>query len=193
MTNVRCPSCGSDTVEIKNLSETRQLTLGPEFSYMVPTHVCESCGEEGDFNGSGDSFRENAIQLARKELASNLIEGIHDIGLKLSHVERALELPQRTISSKWRTGISASGLALLRIIRTMPWIVNIADNKFTKESIGNEIMNVMQNRGVTVETATGPENKVCIKIIRAETKAVRNSGVTINFDPDLTFASTGTT
>lgn len=167
MTSLRCPSCGSENVSVQNVTEKKQLTLGPEFSYDVPIHVCASCGEEWDLKGEGDAYREQALDIARKELAGILIEDIQNKGLKLSYVERALELPQRTISSKWRIGISASGLALLRIISSMPWIVNIADNKFSSGAIGREIAKVLVDNGATIETVIGIENGINIKVTTA--------------------------
>lgn len=187
-TTLSCPSCGSHNVKVQQVKETRQLTLGPEFSYDVPVHVCENCGEEIDFNGEGDASREVALELARKELAGFLIEDIQRKGLKLSYVERALELPQRTISSKWRVGISASGLALLRIVSAMPWVTNIADNKFTNSAIGHEITRVLVDNGATLQTALGTENGIHVKITRASDLLNRD----LNIDANQMLLSTGT-
>lgn len=146
MTSVLCPVCGSDKVQTVETTESRQLTLGPVFQYALPMHKCDVCGEEGDFNGSSDPVREDHLQKAREHLAIQLIDEIAAAGLKIAYIERAFELPQRTISSKWRTGkISAPGLALLRVIRTMPWIVHVADQKFSAGSIAKAIATEFQN------------------------------------------------
>lgn len=187
MNTIKCPTCGSEKISTEQMEETRQLTLGPEFSYTVPIHVCENCGEEGDFNGSGDASREKALEIARIELAGILINDIQSKGLKLSYIERAFELPQRTISSKWRIGISASGLALLRIISAMPWVAQIADSKFTNLAIAQEMAKVLVDSGATFETTAGGKNGIHIKITRASTLNTH-----INFDANQMLVSTGT-
>lgn len=189
MNKINCPNCGSENIKVVLQKESRQLTLGPEFSYEIPMSVCEICGEEGDFAGDADVFREKAITDAKKNLAAHLIEDIQKLnGLKLAYVERAFELPQRTISSKWRSGVSASGLALLRIISAMPWIVNIADNKFTESAIGYEIARVLRDKGATFESSVGSQNGMHIKI----TKAAENSAYTGIEDSNHFLVRTGT-
>jgi len=168
---IECPACGSNNVEDIKVNETRQLTLGTEFSYLIPSHRCKNCGEEGDFNGEANQVREDAMALAKENLAKDLINSISDSGLKLAYVERAFEIPQRTISSKWGTGkISASGLALLRIVKTMPWIVHIADHKFSKETIAGTIHSVWEgiyrdnNFPVTYSASYGSTTSVHVHI-----------------------------
>jgi hypothetical protein len=50
-------------------------------------------------------------------------------------MERALGLPARTLA-RWKneqtTSPSAAGVALMRIIRTFPWILEVADVQFDK-------------------------------------------------------------
>ena len=50
----------------------------------------------------------------------------------MSAIERALSLPQRTLT-KWKNGVikpSAAGLALMKYIRTFPWLIEVAENNF---------------------------------------------------------------
>jgi hypothetical protein len=48
----------------------------------------------------------------------------------MAFVERALELPQRTMM-RWKKGqLSDAAIALLRIIGTYPWIMDVADAKY---------------------------------------------------------------
>lgn len=188
MTNLICPSCGANKVRVQQVEEIRQLTLGPEFSYTVPMHVCDSCGEEWDSAGLGDEFREKAYGIARKKLTDILIDDIqNNKGLKLSYIERAFELPQRTISSKWRSGISSSGLALLRIVSAMPWIVHIADGKFTQAAIGRELTKVLVDNGASLLVEEGLKNEIQIKVTRTETNFSAAS-----IDTSRMFVSTGT-
>lgn len=154
MSKITCTACGSDDVVKISQKETRQLTLGDEFTYDVNMYHCNECGEEGDFADKNDAIHERHMEEARKKLAAQLIDSIAADGMKMAYIERAFEIPQRTISSKWKNGsISASGLALLRIVKTMPWTVHIADNKFSNESIKQTIASVfghiVKNEGVS--------------------------------------------
>lgn len=168
----------------------RQLTLGPEFVYLVPTNICNNCGEEWDAGADADKNRELALAQARKDLAAYLIDDlIEKEGLKLSYIERAFELPQRTISSKWRGGISSSGLALLRIIKAMPWIVNIADNKFSPSAISYEVGNLLIANGTTFETTVGDRNGIHVKITKTANET-KNQHAKI--DMNTMMLSTGT-
>ncbi len=172
MNNLECPACGSEKIKDLNITEVRQLTLGSEFSYQIPIHACEVCGEEGDFNGKADGIRELAMANARVNLAKDLISSISETGMKLAYIERAFEIPQRTISSKWGSGkVSASGLALLRIVKSMPWIVHIADNKFDRKEIRSTVQLVWGNMlrdhkiPLTYSTTEGPLTSINVEFI----------------------------
>lgn len=146
MSKINCDACGSENVIKIPHEESRHLTLGSEFQYQVPMYQCQSCGEEGDFSHQADEIRETALQEAREKLAIQLIDDIAEGGVKLAHIERVFEIPQRTIASKWRKGsISASGLAFLRIVKTMPWITEIAEQKFTPQSIKHTVGRVCEH------------------------------------------------
>lgn len=48
----------------------------------------------------------------------------------MAYIERALRLPQRTLA-RWKTGeCSAPAIALLRLVRTYPWLLAVADDSF---------------------------------------------------------------
>lgn len=144
MNKPTCDACGSSNTQIVTSEETRQLTLGEEFSFSVPSYKCLDCEEEGYLGQETEQIRSCEMDKARAKLAVNLIDQISDSGIKLAYIERAFELPQRTISSKWRSGrISASGLALLRIVKMMPWTVEIADNKFSRVTIFHSLVNAV--------------------------------------------------
>jgi len=91
---------------------------------------CLVCGESGDFSGANDEQIVKALEIAKKESAVVMLEYLSNLGIKMSYMERALELPTRTIA-RWKGGeLSAATLALLRIIRTFPWILEVADAHF---------------------------------------------------------------
>lgn len=58
------------------------------------------------------------------------IEKLNKLNISMALFERVFELPSRTLT-RWKNGdFSASALALLRIIMTYDWIVEVAANKF---------------------------------------------------------------
>jgi hypothetical protein len=64
-----------------------------------------------------------------------MLEALATEGIKMSYLERALELPART-TTRWKSGeVSAATLALLRITRTYPWILEVADSHFDERVV----------------------------------------------------------
>lgn len=54
------------------------------------------------------------------------------VGITMAMFERVFELPTRTLT-RWKGGdFSASALALLRIVATYPWIIEVAEHKFER-------------------------------------------------------------
>lgn len=146
MSSINCPNCGSE--DVKSLSEvnTRQLTLGREFEYESVLHECNTCGEKGDFTGDGDTKYLVALKDAQKALQKSLIDDLGKMGFTMAYIERALELPQRTLA-RWKNGdLSAANLALLRIIRTMPWILNVADHNFNQQYITSKMFSIIAEK-----------------------------------------------
>lgn len=60
-------------------------------------------------------------------------------GHTLASMERALDLPNRTLS-KWRTeGTSMAGVTLVRLLRTFPWLLNVAAHDYSQSVAFTEI------------------------------------------------------
>ena len=143
--SVICPSCGaSDVVRQEKLSYG-QLTLGPEFSYKEVLHKCNSCEEEGDFLAETDQHYVSAQKDAQIVFAKNILESMSNVGITMAMFERVFELPTRTLT-RWKNGdFSASSLALLRIIATYPWIIEVAENKFERNYASFVVIKVAAN------------------------------------------------
>ncbi len=130
--SVICPSCGSNAVSRHEKNSFGQLTLGHQFSYKAVSFKCKTCNEEGDFLGISDQNYMDAQKDAQTTFAKNILENMSSVGITMAMFERVFELPTRTLT-RWKNGdFSAGALALLRIIATYPWIVEVAEHKFER-------------------------------------------------------------
>lgn len=141
---IMCPACGATDVIESISTEFKQLTLGPDFEVKFSNYHCNVCGEEGDFSLANDSVVASATKEAQKVFVKNTLNEF-DSKIPLVRIERALELPFRTLN-RWKSGdFSASSLALLRILKTYPWIIDVADNRFNKRSASVSLIQAAAN------------------------------------------------
>ena len=132
MAERKCPACGSTDIKDEGVNITLKEPFGGQDIVEIHEIVCSLCGSRGDF------FNENDISLsdAHKKLEQKSIENIlNDFAhnkVSMSAMERALGLPQRTLT-KWKNRNSApssTGLALMRLIRLFPWLLDVAEMKY---------------------------------------------------------------
>jgi hypothetical protein len=91
------------------------------------------CGESGDFADKNDSLIEAAVERLNSRAVEEIVQFLASVGLTMAYIERALELPQRTIM-RWKAGEhSAAAVALLRLLRTYPWLLKVAECGFEKK------------------------------------------------------------
>ncbi|MDD5275562.1 MAG: hypothetical protein PHR16_05725 [Methylovulum sp.] len=122
-----CPACGSDSINTSEIHNRIHIAYGDNDEYIEVVDHCLSCGEEGDFSDVNNTEINRVLNQAKRHSVCNIIDFLQDQNVKTAYLERALELPARTVN-RWKTKEpSASGLALLRIIRTYPWILEVAD------------------------------------------------------------------
>lgn len=128
--NVTCPACGSAKVERRETREAIPVPYGPVAAFEAVTYVCETCGTEGDFGAENTASAGAAIKKSDAIAAEGILRWLSERGVSAAHFERALRLPMRT-SARWKSGeVSAAGLALLRLVRTYPWLLQVADASF---------------------------------------------------------------
>ena len=134
--NITCPFCDSTEVERIVINESFPVPFCEDAVIPRTTFRCNNCEEEGDFDGSLDKDLTRAIGKANIASAPKLMDELKQIGITMTYLEKALRLPFKT-SSRWkRGGISRSSLALLRIIRFSPTLLEVADDNFSNEAIG---------------------------------------------------------
>lgn len=88
----------------------------------------------GDFAQQNDARVAEALERAVRDSARAIIDQLAERGISMAYFERALQLPQRTLA-RWKEGGSAAaGIALLRLVRTYPWLLRVADHGFSEAS-----------------------------------------------------------
>lgn len=128
--NRQCPACGSEDVETKEDTREIRATFGPAVHVLHMVDTCSTCGEAGDFEATNDARIDLAIEESIRASVPCMLELLARHGVTMAYLERALELPMRT-AARWKSGEhSAAAIALLRIVATFPWVLEVAENGF---------------------------------------------------------------
>jgi len=138
--DIQCPICGSPDVDQQNEVRTYAPPFGTPHTYSIEIAHCRSCGERGDFRGNGSKAAAAAIEIADRESLDAILGSLAADGFSMAYIERALRLPARTVA-RWKTGeYSKAGLALMRIVRAVPWILEVADANFTQRAVSDALL-----------------------------------------------------
>lgn len=132
MTNIQCPACDSKDVESYGKSIWLSESLGPKKKIQLIENKCKNCNTIGDFNNQNEIQLKEALAELKTETAISILEKFQNQKLNLSAMERVLELPQQTFA-KWKNGLmnpSATGVILLKFLKTFPWLIEIAKHNF---------------------------------------------------------------
>ena len=130
--NKLCPVCGSDKLERVVQKESINGDLGKNLFVDIPHAKCNVCGFEGDFFGENEKVIEKALSTLDKAYIEDALNYFNESKINFAGIERAIGLPQRTLT-KWKSGNSmptAAGIALLKFLRTFPWLIEVAENKY---------------------------------------------------------------
>lgn len=129
-----CPFCDSDNVEKVTIAERFPIPFNDNAQIEHPLFRCNNCEEEGDFDNSYDREVTKAIDKANLASAPALMDALAKSGKTMTYLEKALRLPYRT-TARWKRGrVSHSALALLRIIRFSPDLLELADDNFSEQA-----------------------------------------------------------
>ena len=130
--NKLCPVCGSDKLERVVQKETIRGDLGKALVVDMPHEKCIECDSEGDFSGEHETIIEKALSDLNEKYIDEVLNFFEEEKMSFAGIERAIGLPQRTLT-KWKNRISsptAAGVALLKFLRTFPWLIEVAEYKF---------------------------------------------------------------
>lgn len=131
MENMTCPACGSSNIIQRK--EQRKIYID---YFEGETHLdttfeeCLDCETDGEFYSDNDELVKSALTKKKTEAIVKIIDALSQ-SHNLAAVERALDLPQRTLS-KWKSGQapSAAGATLMKLIAFFPWLIDIANLKY---------------------------------------------------------------
>lgn len=129
---VICPACGSDAVTVRKVEKEISLPYGGKTKLSVDEYLCSICGMEGDFTSANDKIISEAYDKANLAAVNNIIDEFVHHKISMAAMERALDLPQRTLT-KWKNGLShpsATGIALMKMAGTFPWLLEVAENNY---------------------------------------------------------------
>jgi len=132
MNKGRCPACGStDIIDEKKNILIRE-PFGGQNNIEIHENLCSTCGTRGDFFNQNEILIDEAIKKLKQKSIENILNYFIDNKISMSSIERALEIPQRTLT-KWKnkTNVpSSAGISLMRFIKLFPWLLEVAENKY---------------------------------------------------------------
>ena len=132
MNKQRCPACGSIDIIDEKKSILIKEPFGGQDNIEVHENICSVCGSRGDFFNQNELLINETIKKLQQKSIENILNYFIDNKMSMSSIERALEIPQRTLT-KWknRTNVpSSAGIALMRFIKLFPWLLEVAENKY---------------------------------------------------------------
>ncbi|MGD0679745.1 MAG: hypothetical protein ABSC94_30540 [Polyangiaceae bacterium] len=125
-----CPWCGSSDFSTEKQRDYLGVPYGPTVTFMTVTNTCARCHEAGDFANVNDAALSEAREQAVKASVPLMLEQLGNNGSSMAYIERSLGLPARTLA-RWKAdGTSAGPVALLRMVTTFPWLLEVADNGY---------------------------------------------------------------
>ena len=138
---VICLACGSASVERCEVESFRQLIFGFEYSFKEIFYKCNSCSEEGDFLNETEANYLESKKNAQIQMMKKIINNLNDHNITMAMFERVFDLPARTLT-RWKNGdFSSSAVALLSIVATYPWIIEVAENYFNPSFAAFSLIN----------------------------------------------------
>lgn len=154
MGKVICSYCGKETVSIEEHEIELSEPYGGSSTVKIKEKVCNHCGFSEDDDRNDIVIQKELSALKRISMVK-VLDALNSMGHTTASMERALGLPARTLA-RWKNeqsmSPSASGIALMRIIRTFPWILAVADMQFDHEAARNILLQNAANELVKIRS-----------------------------------------
>lgn len=185
---VQCPACGSSDVAVTYESRSYSAPFGAPSSVSTEITTCRACGESGDFRNANAAALKQAIETADQKSIASILEWLGAAGVSMAYIERALRLPTRTVA-RWKSGeCSASGIALLRLLRTYPWLLDVAASSFSDLAARRAVLTAASEVLAEAVDAAGLQYSVSASQPQAGTVELRT-----RFEPKTPIISTAPT
>lgn len=127
----KCPLCGQNSLEVMNEAVQLALPFTKSESYLEEYVRCKNCGFEQNLSSKNEVNRKNVYLKLKQQSMVNMIESLDSQGLKMAYVERAFDLPARTLyRMKSENEVSSAALALMRTVTTYPWLTYVAERHY---------------------------------------------------------------
>lgn len=139
MTKPMCPSCGDNEIQQILEEYSCSVPFGPTVQRKVKHWKCESCGYEGDLNNEGEEARIALLQESKTRSVAMMLDALVQRGITNAYFERSLGLPVRSVA-RWKKGeFTSSALALLRLVSTYPWLLDVANKDYSKQEANERL------------------------------------------------------
>jgi len=126
-----CPVCTMGEL----LQEKKILTVskyGLSESREVEVLYCTVCDAQSYVHEKDESIRRDMVKNIEQRNVRMLLEKMAQEKTSFAQLERALSLPQRTLS-KWKQGAikpSEAGIVLVNLLALMPWLSRVIENGY---------------------------------------------------------------
>ncbi|MDY0289273.1 MAG: hypothetical protein RBR15_10650 [Sphaerochaeta sp.] len=133
---VSCPVCGSKKTHQIQMERVLSEGFNVTKSVTLSGYACDNCDFSGDFLHENKELLKQTKEELQSRVMIESLEYFSEQDIRFAGIERALGLPQRTLT-KWKnkkTKPSASAIALFTYLRTFPWLLKVADTGFDLEA-----------------------------------------------------------
>jgi hypothetical protein len=172
-----CPICGSNNFSDFIETEMINVPYGMHGEVKKTLSKCLNCGEVSFFSERNNAENnKSALDALKRDSIKNMIDYLSDRSINMAYFERSLQLPQRTLMRWKKDGCSASSIALLRIVRTYPWVLKVADESFDELASKKELVNqafqtfIEMKDENTVFSMKGIENGISFQIVQSDSR-----------------------
>ncbi len=135
-----CKLCGSKDTKLSTQSRIFEIPFGKNLEISNKVIECSNCGDSYSVSPEVEIAKNPAYQKEVVASINNMLSYILGLGFQMAYIERTLGLPPRTLIRWKNEGCSASGLALLRLMRACPWLLKIADEKYRSLETDKEVI-----------------------------------------------------
>lgn len=137
--NTDCQSCGAPGARVITTKLPYTAPFGKPVEYDQKYTECDSCGFEVDVSDP-DVFP-NAIREAEINSVEEMLKFFKASKIPQGRIERALGLPSRQVSN-WmsKEAWSKSALAVMRFLRAYPWLIDVADKRFSEDVVQEKLI-----------------------------------------------------